>query len=394
VKKYVIRPNSIAGYVTRLGPKLLWALLILILSFQVFSFAVGYFLNPPQVTEWGEVEHGQWMNTYVFRDEIVVYPGLSGDTRLLTETGSRVRMGEPLAETITPTFAEQVDEEGRKTLRVIDRRLYAIEKECAQLDKDIDYHNGQLSKLGPGVARDAVCKTLEQIKEKKQKLISAKEEMIQEGRMKIAPQWQEHYQVIRAEAPGIFLAQLDGGEFTGLEALQDDEKLFSGKFQRLEADGFVKTPDNPGTDKPIGKIITGAKLTLVFQVPKEIEPLTPETGKSARVILENKEFPLTFMGTSFNQSTLFWLYEDETFSPELLKKRVFKGYLIYKSTSGIRVPLSALSYTEKDGWRLMTVTGRKEKASVPVTVVDQNKDWAIIEGVTEGIPLSTRGVGL
>ena len=390
MKRYVIRRNSIAGYMVRLGPRLFWALLFLLISFQILSFALEYVFAQPMIAEWGTIEHGQWMNTYVFREEEVIWLPISGDVHLLVENGARIRQGEPLAEIIHPALSSQVDEEGHKILHAIDRRLYTIEEEIKELDKDIDFYNRHLSKLQPGSAREGMKLTLNQIELRRRNLLSAKEEVLKEGKMKIAPHWQDHYRVVRAEAPGVFLTGLDGGESIGFEALQEDEKLFSGRFQDLGKELLPNTKDRAEDSKILGKIITGAKLRLVFQVPKELEPLTPETGERSRVCLGNKESSLTFMGTSFNQSSLFWIYEDETFEPDFLKKRVFKSFLIYKTTSGVRVPCSALDYSKEEGWRLLTAVARRKNAMAPVTLIDQNDDWAIIQGIPEGTPLTPK----
>lgn len=392
MKRYVIRPNSIAGYVVRLGPRLCRTLLLLFILFQALTFALECIFAQPAVAEWGTIEHGQWMNTYVFREEEVIYPPISGHLHLLVENGARIRQGEPVAEIINPAFNSQLDAERRKILHAVDRRLYTIQQEIAELDKDIDFYHSYLSKLGPGPARDAMRLTLNQAETRRRRLVSLKEEVLQEGRTKIAPDWQDQFRVVRANVPGVFLLGLDGGESIGFEALQEDEKLFSGRFKDLGKEFLPKAEDRAKEVKPVGKIVTGAKLRLVFQVPKELEPLTPETGERSRVCLENKEFMLTFMGTSFNQTSLFWIYEDETFSPEFLEKRVFKSYLIYKTTSGIRVPCSALDYYKEEGWRLLTATLRKNKGMTPVTLIDQNDDWAIIQGVPEGTPLATKRV--
>ena len=67
--------------------------------------------------------------------------------------------------------------------------------------------------------------------------------------------------------------------------------------------------------KPVGKIVTGAKLRLVFQVPKELEPLTPETGRDPGTPGKQRVYPDLY-GNQFQSNFLVLVYEDETFSPE------------------------------------------------------------------------------
>jgi len=104
------------------------------------------------------------------------------------------------------------------------------------------------------------------------------------------------------------------------------------------------------------------------------------------LVLEGARSVVTYVGAGINDSDFFWIFEDRSFTPELLKKRVFQGYLVFKKTSGVRIPRSALKYEEDAVDKAYTLAFGKKKR-VDVEVLDKNEEWAVVKGLSIGTPI-------
>lgn len=380
MRKLVVRPGSFLDRLIKVFPRLIPAIIIIFLLIQVVSFLARSYFPEMRVAEWGTIEHGMWVHTLLLRDETVLYPPIKGEVKILATDGSTLRAGDVVAEVVSPAFARRFSGDWRKVLRAVAGRLYKIEEELAEIEKDISVTSRSLSRLRSGKNREGTEKTLQELRTDQRRLQAFKNEVLREGEVRFGSGWQEQYRIIRAETPGTFRLRLDGKEGVGLEVLQSEEDPFAGH-------NITRRSQNPA--KPVGKLITGTKQIIVCQVPKGTELQTPDEGEGCRLRVGNREFSLTFIGVSFNEADLFWIFEEATLDPELLDKRAFKAYLVFKTSSGIRIPRSAVHDRKEGGGKVYTVS-RGAKKEIEVEILDISEEWAIVRGISLGTPVYCR----
>ena len=86
MKRLVIRPNSVLGFLIRVGrrlPRILLAVIGMVLFVPLLSFFADYLFPRVTVADWGTVEHGAWVKAIALRDEIPVTTPIAGEFRLL-----------------------------------------------------------------------------------------------------------------------------------------------------------------------------------------------------------------------------------------------------------------------------------------------------------------------
>lgn len=375
MKRLIIRPDSWLGRIRHKLPRLLLTVILIALFLQVLFFVTGYFFPEMTVAKWGEIEHGRWLEWLILREEKVIYPSVSGKVNILVGDAAQVRTGDPLAEVINPSLSERIGAEGYKVLNLLVLRLEKIEKELEGIERDLEYHKRQLTRMKPGVNQTGTLASVKKLENQKKQLLMARDEILRESEA-LVPGWQGDYQLILAEQPGVFFRSLDGGEGAGFEVLQETKNPFSGDF----------TTRTTHPVKPIGKMITGRRQWLVCKTTKEIRETSLEEGESCFLVLEGARSVVTYVGAGINDSDFFWIFEDRSFTPELLKKRVFQGYLVFKKTSGVRIPRSALKYEEDAVDKAYTLAFGKKKR-VDVEVLDKNEEWAVVKGLSIGTPI-------
>lgn len=378
LKRYVLKPDSFLGQLVGwlcsfkflLLPAIL-LLLFLILS-QLFFTAIRYLFPQMRVVDWGTVEQGQWVQTLAIRDETILKAPFDGEIILLVDEGTRVPAGEPLAEMISSDFPRELKKDGVLVLRTIALRLYNIDQEITQLEKDIQYLQNQTREP------EAIKGQLQKLTENKSQLISNYDNLIKTGDSYL-PGWMENYQLVLSEKPGIFSMKIDGGE--GLDILERDgiEDLFTRKYAANE-----RFTTKVKQKKAWAKIISGHAQTLVCKLPEGLELEAPQ---EATLLVGGEKFPLLFLATDYTNN--YWFFEENSLAPKLIDKRTFQAYLIYKRSTGVRIPRSALSYQEQTGWTV-TSTIKGEKCRINVEVIDTNDQWAIIKGLPIGTAVFCR----
>ncbi|HBK67342.1 MAG TPA: hypothetical protein DDZ91_01750, partial [Firmicutes bacterium] len=226
MKQYVLRPDSFLARLIRqlhyfrflLLPSFL--LLLFLFLTQLIFLIIGYFFPQIRVVDWGTVEHGQWVKVLAVRQETVLRAPFNGELNLLVEEGTRVRAGEPLAEVINADYSRSVKKDGRLALRTIAWRLYSIDQEVLQLEKDLQYLQNQTYDL------EGQKEQLRNIMATKSELLRTRENLIRTGNSFLSD-WTENYQLVLSETPGIFSTKLDGGEELDILETNKTNDLFS-----------------------------------------------------------------------------------------------------------------------------------------------------------------------
>lgn len=378
MKRYTLRPDSFLARVLKFLPYCrlpllsLGVLLLLILLSQLVYAGVSYFFPRVRVVDWGTIEHGQWVEVLVLRSEAVLTAPFNGEASLLVEEGARVRTGEAVAELVSAEAWTKISADDRMVLRTIALRLYHIDQEVAQIDKDLQFlaiHNRNLA--GEKVEEDYLT-------QRKGQLLAVRNQLLKNAEA-VCADWREYYHLVVADQPGIFSTKLDGGE--GLDLLAHEQITIP--FTR----GFgVNRGFNPKVKEgePWAKMITEYTQTLVCQLPTGVNLEPPA---EALLLVNGKRFTLTFLATDYTNRC--WYFTEHSLAPEFLEKRSFSAYLIYRSATGLRVPTPALTYDDKAGWTV-TTSVKGEKRATGVEVVDMNDQWAIVKGLPLGTAIYYR----
>ena len=372
MKRYVLRPDS---FLARFGERLpslrlpLLSLVVMLLFFlltQLIYAGISYLFPRVQVVDWGTIEHGQWVEVLVLRAEKVLTAPFTGEANLLVEEGARVRAGEAVAELINAEAAPDLNKEDLLALRTIAFRLHHLDQEVNELDKDLAFlakHN-----------TNSVGKQEEQhfLTARKNELLANRKRLAHNAKTVLAD-WENQYQLVIAAQPGIFSTHLDGGENLNLLERHQFEKATKPKIAVPRSfNSKIKA------DRPWAKMVTEYTQTLVCQLPSGVN-LEPQ--EEAVLLANGCRYQLSFLATDYTNR--LWYFTESSLAPELLKKRSFSAYLIHNSTSGLRVPRTALAYEEKKGWTVTTsVKGNKQR--IEIEVVDMDDQWAIVQGLPLG----------
>lgn len=347
-------------------------LLFLLLLTQLIYTGISYFFPRVSVVDWGTIEHGQWVDVLVLRTEKVLTAPFDGEACLLVEEGARVRAGEAVAELINVKVWPDLKEEARVALRTIALRLYQIDQEIAQIDKDLQLlavHNRNSAGEKAEEKYLTACKA---------ELLANKARLVRNAGT-VLTDWQSNYQLVIADQPGIFSTRLDGGE--GLDLLEHAHWTPPSRSASAAHRGFSSKLT---AGKEWAKLITEYTQTLVCQLPAGVDLEPP---KEAFLLVNDRRFRLSFLATDYTNRQ--WYFTENSLDPALLEKRSFSAYLVYRSTTGLRVPASALAYEEKTGWTV-TTSIKGEKRPVGVEVVDKNDQWAIVKGLPLGTAIYYR----
>ncbi len=378
LKRYVLRPDSFLARLLKVLPYCrlpllsLGVLLGLLLLSQLIYTGISYLFPRVSVVDWGTVEYGQWVDVLVLRTEKVLTAPFDGEACLLVEEGARVRAGEPVAELINVKVWPDLKEDMRVALRTIALRLCQIDQEVVQIDKGLQFlaaHNRNLA--GEKAEKEYLTTCKAELMADKARLIRNAETILTE--------WQNNYQLVIADQPGIFSTKLDGGE--GLDLLNHAQ--WKPPFRHgLTADRGFSSKLTAG--KQWAKMITEYTQTLVCQLPGGVDLEPPE---EAVLLVDGRRFHLSFLATDYTNRQ--WYFTENSLDPALLEKRSFQAYLVYRSATGLRVPTPALAYEEKTGWTV-TTSVKGEKRPVRVEVVDMNDQWAIVNGLPLGTAIYYR----
>lgn len=378
MKRYVLRPDSFLARLLKILPNRrisllsIGLLLLLLLLSQLIYAGISYLFPRVRVVDWGTIEHGQWVDVLVLRNELVLTAPFDGEARLLVEEGARVRAGEAVAELINVKVWLDLEEEQRLALRTIALRLNQIDQEVAQIDKDLAVLTAHDSSLA-GIKTEA-----RYLVTQKAEFLEQRASLLRNVEMVLAD-WQSYYQLIVTDQPGIFSTKLDGGE--GLDLLEHTEWKTPFKHGFSGNRGFASKLT---AGQPWAKLIMDYTQTLVCQLPPGSDLKPPE---EAVLLVNGRRFNLSFLATDYTNRQ--WYFTENSLAPELLEKRSFPAYLIYRSATGLRVPTPALAFEKNTGWTVSTSV-KGEKRPVAVEVVDMNDQWAIINGIPLGTVIYDR----
>ncbi|NLM36636.1 MAG: hypothetical protein GX202_00735 [Firmicutes bacterium] len=372
MKRYTLRPDSWLARLLKFLPHCYLPLLITTVLFvflflsQLVYTGVSYLFPRVRVVDWGTVEHGQWVDVLVLRTEAVLTAPFSGEARLLVEEGTRVRTGEAVAELVSAEAHSKLGADDRLALRTIAQRLYQIDQEVAQIDKDLAF-------LAAQKRNSAEKKAEEQfLTERKAELWAVRDQLLHNAEQ-VCANWRAYYHLVVADQPGIFSTKLDGGEgFDLLEHEPPKAPAARGLAGNRSFSPMVKKGE------PWAKLIAEYNQTLVCQLPKDVNLEPPA---EAVLLVNGKRFKLSFLATDYTNRR--WYFTEHTLAPEFLARRNFSAYLIYSSVTGLRVPTPALAYKENTGWTVTTAV-KGDKRSTGVEVVDMDEQWAIVEGLPLG----------
>src|SRR5690554_1560686 len=388
MKRLVLRPDSFLGRLVQAGRKLSRLLVIVVLLIflvQLGSFLAAYLFPRMTAADWGTVEHGGWVKALALREEILLVAPVEGKVRFLVTGKTKVQKDQALAEVANPVLEQEMKGDWREIFRVVSERLYRLDRELALIEQDVAFVTGQIAKTTRQT--EGRQNNLRELELARDRLAFARQEVIQETNSQTIPGWQDYYRLVRAEQAGIFTADTDGWEEIALSDLQKEE---TNPFQLRYSSSEVYSGRLVKKGDPLGKIVTGTGQILLVEPPGkgEISPL--ERGAVCRLRMGEEEHPLTFTGSCVIGGEELWLLEEKSFLPELLEKRIFNTYLIYRRTAGVRVPRSALHYNEETGWKVYTSSQGIKKA-IPVELVDKDDRWAIVKNLNFGTSVLFRG---
>lgn len=356
-KRHLFRPLFLSTFV----------LLLFLLLAQLILVTISYIFPQVQVVDWGTVEHGQWVKVLAIREEKVFTVPFNAELNLLVDEGARVRVGDAVAEVIKTENKSSLNQDQRLALRTIAGRLERIEQEVSQLEKDLAYLQSQTR--DPAGTKEQLQKT----RSAKESLLRTRTHLIVTGDSYFSS-WTEYYQLVVADQPGIFSTRLDGGEeLDVLGAHGPNKDPFTQSFKANQ--NFSKKIK---AGNPWGKIIGDYCQTLICRLPAGVNLEPPE---GATLLVDGERFPLSFIATDYTNR--HWFFTENSLSPTLLNQRIFSGYLIYKYSTGLRVPAAALNYHEQAGWTV-TTSIKGNRSQLGVDVIDQNDQWAIVEGLPIG----------
>lgn len=388
MKRLVIRPGSFLGRLVQAWSKfsrLLVIVVLIIILIQFVSFLAAYVFPRMTTADWGTVEHGCWVKALALRDEILLVAPVEGKVSFLVPGGTKVQKGQALAEVISPVLEREMKGDWRQILRAVSERLYHLDRELAVIEKDITFLTGQTTKTTRDT--EVVRYNLRELEQTRDRLALARQEVIHETNFRMMPGWQDCYRLVRAEEAGMFTAGVDGWEEITWDRLEaEGTNPFKLRYRSSEVNSgqLVQKGD------PLGKIVTGNGQVLLVEPPGEGEISLPERGAGCRLRLGEEEHLLTFVDSRIIGEEEFWLLEEKSCLPELLAKRIFNIYLIYRRTTGVRVPRSALHYDEETGWKVYTST-QGIKKEIPVEVIDKDDRWAIVNNLNFGTSVLFRG---
>ena len=382
MKRLVIRENSIMGFLIRVGrklPRILPAVIGMVLFVPVISFFSDYFFPRVTVADWGTLEHGAWVKALALRDEVLIATPVAGEFRLLVAGGTKVQKDQAVAEVVNPVFSRQMKGEWREGFRVVSERLHNLERELETVEKDLAFLAAQSRSGIPKGERMPVDPELRTIKKN---LLDAKLAVIEETNLQTITGWQDYYRLVRAEEAGVFSTGIDGWERITLKDLEATGKSpFRLRFP-------APAPSGRSLEKGdfVGKIISGFQQTLLVEAPKRKNLQPPEEGSRCWLRIREEEYPVTFTGFCRLGEEEFWLFEEKSMRPELLQQRTFTVHLVYSRARGIRVPRSALHYDEGTGWKVYGSL-RGTKKEIPVDVKAMDDRWAIVDQLAFGTPV-------
>ena len=382
MKRLVIRPNSVLGFLIRVGrrlPRILLAVIGMVHFVPLLSFFADYLFPRVTVADWGTVEHGAWVKAFALRDEIPVTTPIAGEFRLLVAGGTTVQKDQAVAEVVNPVFSRQLKGEWREVFRVVSERLHRLDRELEAVEKDMAFFAAQKRHGLPAGNGVPVEQELKAIKEN---LLAVRQAVIEETNLQTITGWQDYYRLVRAEEAGVFSTGIDGWEEITLKDLEATGKNpfktrspVTGPFSRsLEKGDYV------------GKVIYGIHQTLLVEAPKGKNLHPPEKGSRCWLRIREEEYPVTFTGSCRLGDEEFWLFEEKSMRPELLQQRIFTVYLVYSRTRGVRVPRSALHYDDGTGWKVYGSL-RGTKKEIPVEVLSMDDRWAVVDQLEFGTPV-------
>ncbi|NLY89851.1 MAG: hypothetical protein GX085_09600 [Firmicutes bacterium] len=382
MKRLVIRPNSVLGFLIRVGrklPRILPAVIAMVVFVPVISFFSDYLFPRVTVADWGTLEHGAWVKALALRDEIPIATPIAGEFRLLVAGGTKVQKDQAVAEVVNPVLSRQLKGEWREVFRVVSERLHCLERELEAVEKDLAFHAAQSRSGVPAREGEPVDREINAIKEN---LLAVRQDVLDETNRQIITGWLDYYRLVRAEEAGVFVTGIDGWEDVTLEDLEATGRSpFKIKFS-------VMAPFSRSLAKGdlVGKIISGFQQTLLVEAPKRKNLEPPEKGSRCWLRIREEDYPVTFTGSCQLGGEEFWLFEERSMRPELLQQRIFTVHLVYSRTRGVRVPRSALHYEEGTGW-VVYGSLRGTKREIPVDVMAMDDRWAIVDRLTIGTPV-------
>jgi hypothetical protein len=372
LKRYVLKPDSFLARVLKMLPLFrlpllsLVVLLLFLLLTQLIYAGIGYLFPRVKVVDWGTIEHGQWVEVLMLRPEMVLSAPFTGEAYLLVEEGTRVRAGEAVAELIKTKAAPNLSKEDLLALRTIAFRLYHLDLEVGAINKELEI----LAEHNPnpvGKQEDRQFLTT-----RKTELLATRTRLSHNAETVLAD-WQSNYQLVVAAQPGIFSTHLDGGE--NLDLLEHHQ-IKTDLNQKTSVPRSFNSKLTAG--KPWAKMVTEYTQTLVCQLPAGVNLDPPE---EAVLLANGRRYQLSFLATDYTNR--LWYFTENSLALELLEKRSFSAYLIYRSTTGLRVPRPALVYEEKKGWTV-TTSVKGNKHCIEIEVVDMDDQWAIVQGLPLG----------
>lgn len=221
MKRLVIRPGSFLGRLVQAWRKfsrLLVIAILLIIVIQLVSFLAAYVFPRMTMADWGTVEHGSWVKALALRDEILLVAPVEGKVRFLVPGGTKVQKGQALAEVVNPFLEQEMKGEWHRILQAVSERLDRLDRELAVVEKDIAFLSKQITKATRDT--EVLRSNLRELEQARDRLILAREEVIQETSARMLPGWQDWYRLVRAEETGLFLTGTDGWEGTVLDRLE------------------------------------------------------------------------------------------------------------------------------------------------------------------------------
>ena len=349
----------------------------------------------------GQVDHAVSATGLVMRDEMVFSSPADGLFKPLAAEGSRSARDQKVAMIIPQGYEEQLRELQKTEKDLVDLQIELMnsgkgagaraiyDESAASIEPVInlirsDASKGDLSNLTGYAATLSVI-----LEQRTTKLMSidfrdARIEELNKRRNQLELSLGLESGTLICEQPGIISYRMDGLEQSLNNAMAETitPELYVQVSQRSEP--MSPAGDYVVKDQPVLRITSSLSQTLVFLLP-ETDPRTLSEENLYDIRIPSEGLLLRearLLRAEVYGDDTFAVFETDRLVERLSDRRLIDAQITVASTSGLKIPLSAL--TQIDPHRheatLTAVSGGYTHA-VRVAILDQDREFGIIEGL-------------
>lgn len=368
--------------------KIIGGVIVLLLIVEALGILVGNLTLKPVVAQWGTIEKGWWAEALFLRDETMLSAPTSGDLNIKLVDGIRVAHGEIVATINTTDSGNQNDNSKLQLgLQTVKREVQTLQADLDRVGLEITTKNAKLSHISKNSA---------QVRYLQEDLISLQQEKarilrnIENNRLAIQSTGKKINNgpvgtaIITVDQPGFLFYQFD--EWEEHFSPEQFSGLVPADFNRIYA---LKSPEKQvKTGMNIAKVINPFRQIIAVIIDPN-QTGVPVTGDIWQFKNGENRFQCTVVNqTKVADHKMIIALEDVSMLPEFMPNRRAKIFLIYKSISGIVIPVQAL-FKKGQQMTVKVVKGDGYKET-KVTVLENDGVKAIIKGIEFGTTIISR----